>query len=290
MRVKTAVLGLLLCALLPQAVLAADAGSFLRIGVGARALGMGGAFVALADDPTAIYWNPAGLASLESGELASMYTNQFGLGAHFSFLAFSQPWGEKKGWAVGIVNLSLGQIPITALDEHGRPIVIGYTGSSETALLLAYAQTLFRSSLGITIKGIRQALADESSLGFGIDFGAKVPLFENLSLGAILRTGFVNWSTGEKVVFPAQAILGMAYRLFPKFIVTFDAGLQTGRRMEVHAGAEYWLVPQLALRMGLDSGKFTAGAGFVIEQFKLDYALMFHALGLSHRVSFGMRF
>ena len=47
MRVKAAALGLLLCALLPQAVLAADAGSFLRIGVGARALGMGGAFVAL---------------------------------------------------------------------------------------------------------------------------------------------------------------------------------------------------------------------------------------------------
>ncbi|MCD6154378.1 MAG: PorV/PorQ family protein [Candidatus Verstraetearchaeota archaeon] len=276
--------------LITQPVLAADAGSFLRIGVGARALGMGGAFVALADDPTAIYWNPAGLASLKSGELASMYTNQFGLGAHLSFVAFSQPWGEKKDWAVGIVNLSLGQIPITDLDEHGRPVVIGYTGSSESALLLAYAQTLFRSSLGFTIKGIRQALADESSLGFGIDLGAKVPLFENLSVGAILRTGFVNWSTGEKVVFPAQVILGIAYRPFPKFIVTSDAGLQTGRRMEVHVGAEYWLIPQLALRMGLDKGKLAAGAGFVIKQFKLDYALMFHDLGLSHRLSFGMRF
>ena len=276
--------------LITQPVLAADAGSFLRIGVGARALGMGGAFVALADDPTAIYWNPAGLASLESGELASMYTNQFGLGAHFSFLAFSQPWAENKGWAVGIVNLSLGQIPITGLDEHGRPVVTRYTESSETALLLAYAQILFRSSLGITVKGMRQTLADESSLGFGVDLGAKIPLFENLSLGAILRTGFVNWSTGEKVVFPAQAILGMAYRLFPKLILTFDAGLQTDRRMEVHAGAEYWLIPQLALRMGLDRGKLTAGAGFVIKQFKLDYALMFHDLGLSHRISFGMRF
>ena len=50
-----------------------------------------------------------------------------------------------------------------------------------------------------------------------------------------------------------------------------------------------WLIPQFALRMGLDRGKFTAGAGFVIRQFKLDYALMFYALGLSHRVSFGMR-
>jgi hypothetical protein len=276
--------------LILQPVLAADAGSFLRIGVGARALGMGGAFIALADDPTAIYWNPAGLACLHSGELSSMYTNQFGLGAHYSFLAYSQPWGKKRAWAIGLINLSLGQIPITGLDEYGRPVVIRYTGSSETASLLAYGQTLFRSSFGVTIKGIRQTLADESSLGLGIDLGAKIPLFEDLSLGAILRTGFVNWSTGEKVVFPAQAILGVAYRLFPKLTIAFDAGLQTGRRIEVHAGTEYWLIPQLALRMGIDRGKLTAGAGFVIKQFKLDYALVFHNLGLSHRLSFGMRF
>ena len=45
-------------------------GTFLRIGLGARATGMGESFVAVANDPSAIYWNPAGLASLQRRELA----------------------------------------------------------------------------------------------------------------------------------------------------------------------------------------------------------------------------
>lgn len=290
MRGKAIVLTFLFLVLLPQLALAADAGSFLRIGVGARALGMGGAFVAVANDPTAIYWNPAGLASLKSSEIASMYTNQFGLGAHFSFLAFGQPWGEKKGWAIGFVNLSLGQIPITGLDENGRPVVIGYIGSSESSLLLAYGQTLFGSALGITVKGIRQTLANESSVGLGIDLGARILFIQNFSLGVIVKNGFVNWSTGERVVFPAQAILGVAYHPFSRLTLAFDAGLQSGRRIELHTGVEYLIIPQLALRLGLDRGKLTAGAGFAIRQFELDYALMFHSLGLSHRLSFGMKF
>src|SRR5215470_15693040 len=50
-----------------------SSGGFLRIGVGARAVGMGETFVAVADDPSAIFWNPAGLASLQRRELAISY-------------------------------------------------------------------------------------------------------------------------------------------------------------------------------------------------------------------------
>ena len=46
------------------------AGQFLRVGLGARAVGLGGAFSALADDVTAIYWNPAGLAQIENREVS----------------------------------------------------------------------------------------------------------------------------------------------------------------------------------------------------------------------------
>src|SRR5437016_158316 len=47
--------------------------TFLRIGVGARAEGMGETFVAVANDPSAIYWNPAGLASLQRTEIAESH-------------------------------------------------------------------------------------------------------------------------------------------------------------------------------------------------------------------------
>jgi len=290
MRGKASVsLTVFLCVFIPLSGLAAHSGAFLRIGVGARALGMGGAFVALADDPTALYWNPAGLVSLESGELASMYTNQFGLGAHFSFLAFGQPWNEQSGWAIGILNLSLGQIPITGLDENGRPIVTGYMGYSDTALFLAYAQSLFRSSIGVTIKGIHQTLGEENGLGLGIDFGAMTPFIKPFSLGMVLRTAFVNWSTGEKAFLPVQLILGTAYRPFPNVTLALDTGLQTGRRIEFHVGVEYRLFSPVAIRFGLDRGHLTVGAGIAMTNIRIDYALMFHSLGLSHRFSFGIR-
>jgi len=278
-----------LCFSISFSSIASHSGAFLRIGVGARALGMGGAFVALADDATAIYWNPAGLTYLKSGEFTSMYTDQFGLGTRFSFVAYAQPLGENKGLAIGVMHLSLGQIPITDLDENGRPIVVEYTESSDTSLLLAYAQTLFKASLGLTIKGIHQVLAGESSWGFGIDLGSKIPLFGSFSLGAAVRTGFANWSTGERATFPSQMILGVAY-LSPNLIIVFDTSFQSDRGIEIHSGGEYWPIPQMALRMGLDRGKPTMGTGFVIGGFKLDYALLFHELGLCHRFSFGMEF
>lgn len=284
------VLAVILCLFVPEICFASHAGSFLRIGVGARALGMGGAFVAIVDDPTAIYWNPAGLILTETSELSSMYTNQFGLDAHYFFLAFAEPWGEKRAWATGIINLSIGDIPLTGLDEHGRPVVIGYTSSNETALILGYAQILFRTPLGITLKGIRQTLVDASSLGLGFDFGIRSSLPFNISFGMVIRTGFVNWSTGERTIFPIQLIMGMAFRPFSSLVLAFDVGLQSDGWPEVHAGGEYFLVPQVPLRIGLDRGNLTAGVGFLMGQFKLDYALMFHDLGLSHRLSFGMKF
>lgn len=287
---KRPIFACIIIALLPQLVLAADGGAFLRIGVGARALGMGGAFVALVDDPTAIYWNPAGLVFLEAGELSSMYTNQFGLGAHFSFLAYGQPVGKHGAWAAGLINLTLGDIPLTGLDERGRPVVIGYTGTTETALLIAYAQMLFRTPLGATVKVIHQSLVGTSGWGLGLDIGSNFAFLSNVSLGMVLRTGFVDWATGERSMFPAQVVFGMAYRPFPQLALAADVGLRTGQRLELHAGIEYFIIPQLALRLGLDRTSPTLGLGVRVARLKLDYAIALHALGLSHRLSFGMRF
>ena len=63
-----------------------DAGSFVRDGVGARALGMGAAFVALADDLSAAVWNPAGLARIEGVSVGGMYTDKFGQEIDFQSL------------------------------------------------------------------------------------------------------------------------------------------------------------------------------------------------------------
>src|SRR5436309_2233650 len=74
-RPQVLALALLWMILTPALALAAgEAGfAFLKLGVGARPMGMGSAYVALADDPTAVYWNPAGLASAEGTQLLVMH-------------------------------------------------------------------------------------------------------------------------------------------------------------------------------------------------------------------------
>ena len=70
------------------------AGEFLRIGVGARALGMGSAFVGLADDGTAAFWNPAGLATLSERQVTAMHAEQFGSIVQYDFLSYVMPVGS----------------------------------------------------------------------------------------------------------------------------------------------------------------------------------------------------
>lgn len=274
--------------------LASDAGAFLRIGVGARALGMGGAFVALADDATASYWNPAGLVQLKQKEVAAMYTDQFGLDLGYSFLAYSSPLKRQRGIALSWIHLSSGKIPRVELGPGGRPEVIGYFEDTEDALLISYSKRLSpRISLGANLKGVFHKLMDESASGWGLDLAALYrPPIKNLSLGLALKDlgTTLNWTTGENDSFPLRTLAGLAYRPFKKLTLCFDTHMREDRSSETHLGAEYQITPQFALRIGESNDNLTAGVGFIIARLELDYAYLSHELGDSHRFSLAMRF
>ena len=91
------------------------AGEFLRIGVGARALGMGSAFMGLSDDGTAAYWNPAGLATLERREITAMHAEQFGSIVQYDFLSYVVPIGDpgraRQALGFSLVRLGVDQGP-----------------------------------------------------------------------------------------------------------------------------------------------------------------------------------
>ncbi|MBW6514675.1 MAG: UPF0164 family protein, partial [Candidatus Syntrophosphaera sp.] len=67
------------------------AGDFMMIGAGVRPLGMGGAFAALANDGSAIYWNPAGIAQIRESELSAMHAFLYGGLASYDNINFCQP-------------------------------------------------------------------------------------------------------------------------------------------------------------------------------------------------------
>src|SRR3989339_1175485 len=96
-----------------QTVFGKYAGEFMAIGVGGRALGMGGAFVAIANDVTAGYYNPAGLANLNYPQLSLMHSEQFGNLVNYDYAAVGIPYGTDMSFGLSVIRLGVDGIPDT---------------------------------------------------------------------------------------------------------------------------------------------------------------------------------
>lgn len=276
-----------------SSIYASDAGAFLRIGAGARALGMGGAFTAVADDATAAYWNPAGLTQIEKQEISSMYTNQFGLNISYSFLNYARVFGE-NAFALNWIRLATDKIPKTGLDENGRPIIIDYFKDEENAVLLSGARKMTELiSLGGNIKGIFEKIEEVNAFGFGLDLGMLFNLSKSLKAGLVIRNIGTNlkWDTGHSDTLPLTTTLGIAYKTFnDRVTLAVDMEKRKNRPLKFREGIEFWLSKNIAIRIGMNDKDFTAGAGLRMGQFGLDYAYMSHDLGNSHRISLAAKF
>ena len=232
------------------------AGEFLRIGVGARALGMGSAFAGLADDGTAAFWNPAGLATLGTHEVSAMHAEQFGSIVQYDFLSYATPVGApgkaKQGLAVSLIRLGVDQIPDTRgleiIDVNGNGrfeypedrLVVDesrfvFDSDNDVALLFSYAREVSRGfSLGGNVKLIRQWLGDSlRSNGFGLDVGALYVGPHGWSAGAKLSdatTTRILWNTGtDEFIAPSLRIGAAKTKAFAnrKHVITaaFDVDM-----------------------------------------------------------------
>jgi len=85
------------------------AGEFLSLGVGGRALGMGGAFVAVAEDVTSGYWNPAGLAKMDYPQISLMHEEHFGSLVNYNYGAVAIPYGTDMSLGISAIRLSIGR-------------------------------------------------------------------------------------------------------------------------------------------------------------------------------------
>jgi len=304
------------------------AAEFLRIGVGARALGMGGAFWAIADDGSAAYWNPAGLSRLQKAEMLFMHAEQFGSLVNHDYLSFVQPLrGDGRASSVGIslVRLAVDNIQVTRdayedLNQNGRwdqgePILpdrFYLDSDTEYALFLSYGREVRSDlSLGGNLKMIRQGLLNNTSFGMGIDLGALYRPMKEISLGARVAdvtTTRISWDTGHKETILPTVSLGAAWtHALPALNGTITAGLGlastfSGRDAasqvasgawggDLQAGLEYWYGHTVAARIGSDSGSLTAGAGLRGRGLGADYAYLSNQdLDATHRVSASVRF
>lgn len=149
----------------------ADGGQFLKIGVGARGTGMAGAFSALANDLTALHYNPAGINEQEGVTTNFSYTSWFGGFSH-NFAAVAFPISSQYKIAISMVNFTTGDIEETTLLQDqgtGRNYSV-----DDLSLQMTFAGKLTdQFSFGVTAKYVQLAFADVSSGGLAIDVGTQ---------------------------------------------------------------------------------------------------------------------
>ncbi len=144
------------------------AGTFLEIGVG-PSNGMGGAFVSLANDATALFWNSAGIASFKQNEVSIVHINWLA-STSLDYAALIIPLGELGNIGFSFTSLSMGDEKVTTVE---MPEGTGeYYSASDIAVGISYAKNLTeRFSIGFTAKYIQESIWHMSSNAFAIDAG-----------------------------------------------------------------------------------------------------------------------
>lgn len=142
---------------------------FLKIGVGARATAMGGAFAALADDATALHWNPAGLVQIDNIAFSSSHLEWFADISH-DFAGLAVPVGGSGVIGLSATLFNIGEIEITTIQEpRGTGL---FYDASDVAVALTYAHSMTdRFSAGVTVKFVHQRIYNESASTFAVDIG-----------------------------------------------------------------------------------------------------------------------
>lgn len=147
-----------------------NAASFLEIGVGARAMALGGAYVAVANDPTALYYNPAGIVWMDNIQAEFMH-NAWLVETNYDFMGATMPlpfWNSSLG--MSFITLDYGEQPVRTED---RPEGNGEFYSARDFMVgLTWATALTtRFSFGITGKYIQQRIWNESGSAMAVDLG-----------------------------------------------------------------------------------------------------------------------
>ncbi len=266
-------------------------GEFLDFGVGARALGMGSAFTAVANDVDALYWNPAGLATFRSSQVTFQQA-PMPLQTSYQYLGYAQPLYAMGSIGVGIV--SVGSSGVDRVDANNS--VIGTFDSRETGYLAAYAHRFGdKLSLGSTLKMVQKSIDGRSETGFGADAGALYRPSETLSYGVMLRNLVApsyNYST-DKETFPTVLRTGIAKQWLNQHLTTaldIDKTIGTPQGWKWHAGVEGFAVDNVYLRAGLDATEITSGIGLKWRSLQFDYGIGFQQLGTVNRFSVKMVF
>ena len=294
---------LLLATIEPAAAINSNAGTtgfnFLKIGVGARAAALGGAYGAIAGEVEASGWNPAGLYGVNQ-RTAALSLNSYLVDSQAGFISVAFP-KEQRVVAISANYVSYGDLQRT--DEEGRSL--GTFGAADLATYLSIAQQLGPGwlAVGANIKVVYSSIDEFSSDAYLADFGmlARGPI-QGMSIGAsIANLGFVRsgFAGDFKDSLPVHIRLGLAHRpahMPVPMLLLADFNLPNDNAPYLSFGLEVKLAGSLYIRPGYSTQQtgvngedplgISAGAGLAMQRYTIDYAYSsFPDLGDVHRVS-----
>lgn len=254
---------------------------FLKLGPGARAYGVAQAYGSMADDITAIYWNPAGLGRIEGHEASFTHTAMFeDINYQWAAYGFKSEYGV---FAFGLQYLSYG-----GLDKmDGSGIKIGSINPYDCSFSAAFAKSRLMGGnidLGLSLKYIYSKITEKAQ-AFAVDGGIKSTVSEKLTVSA----GFKNLGSQLKYKsysdpLPFWAELGAAYKPVANTVVSVEAYAPNDSAAWIAAGIEYHKKLGKntlgALRAGYNnlnedvggSRGFALGMGLNYSRYKFDYS------------------
>ena len=290
---KYIILIALVCTLSCGASWAAVGGSsgveFLKLKGGARPLAMGNAYSALADDASAVFFNPAGLSQVNFPEVMSMQNNWF---LDMTHLAASVVVPTNLG-VMGVSYSGITSGDIQGYDASGSATSTFNTDSSCLAISLG-RQINQKLSLGVGVKSISERLENNSASSFAVDAGLLYRVGPNVKLGISalnVGTGYEFISTNTPL--PTSYLVGVALnaKMFDEDItITSDYDI-TADGAKLNFGAEYLMKNFLALRVGSSGGLMHSGLGISANLFAFDYAYFQQTyLGPTHQLSISILF
>jgi hypothetical protein len=286
--------------------------NFLRSDVGARAAAMGGSFLTVTNDPDAVFYNMAGLATLDAPRgTAGFFKNLLDINS--GYLSYSQQVEEIGSFGAGILYTNYGSFKET--DEAGNEI--GSFSAGDLSLAVGYSNAIDTNlSYGAGVKFIYSSIAASSSAGIAADAGIlyRVPA-SRVALAASVRNLGTQFSTylGTRETLPIDLSVGAS--IIPKGLplllcltfhnLTDDLPSFGDRLSAFSVGGEFTVSKAVFLRFGYDNARrkdlkigesaglagFSTGIGILYRQFKLDYAFSsLGSIGALHRVSLGSSF
>lgn len=310
-------IGIILAILNVSYLFAGDyAGESMAIGVGARALGMGGTFAAIADDASTSYWNAAGLVNVAGVEVSSVKLTKINdLDTKYTYVNLVYNVSKDIGaFGVGWLRQAIGGIPLTDISGN---IIKDATENSDNTIYIAYGRYIANGlSIGTSIKlllGNYPALVYStgsssptnttvSYFGYGLDIGLftnvgdliSVKELKGLSLGVNVQDVYttITWdaiagvSEGSTEQVALNAKPGIAYRLpISQFEIIAGCDVDTKYQLVIHAGGELWWNKMVGIRGGIKSWGGIQSAGASLQQesdWSLGASLRWYFIGVDY--------